>query len=552
MKISKKILIIFLSILSTASSGLFAANSDSESGAELRDVQTETDEKTITFTCSDGNVVVPLKSVIESGYIRFLAQLASIKPIDMESDSEDSSLEDSDSEDGYSGLEEDDNQLIAAHSDDVKIDMSRHISVENLKRLVDEYLTPMSNKEITSSAIKEKLEKENIQTLKEYFRVADRLQIPFPTLYLGDFIEFSEACISEIIRKWINQRGVEPSEEFSNFLGHKSLNYDYFSKNIRVINALRKYVDRWNQQQFIGMVHLVAISANGGTVVTGSYYGRTAKILRRNCRTWIEEYTVIHRSNVTSVAVSADGKTIVTGSMDLTAKILRWNYRTRTWDEHTVQHEYHIGSVSVSADGGTVVTGSTDHTTKILSWNGRTWDEKIVQHGDSVGSVSVSAGGGTVVTGSDDSTAKILRWNGRTWDEKIVNHGRYVCSASVSAGGRTVVTGSWDHTAKILRWNGRTWEEEHTVQHGRAVVSVSISEDGGTVVTGSSDNTARILRWNGRTWDEKIVQHTNWVRSVAVSADGGTVVTGSWDETAKILYKPRFDSVLDVIQALIE
>jgi WD40 repeat protein len=553
MKISKKILIIFLASFSIASSGLFAADSDlgsdsasgsetsfgsssgSESGSEeLRDEETseetpaiycstiEEGEKTITFICCDGEVVVPLKSVIKSEYIRFLAKLR----IDISTDHTDE-------------------YLIAAYSDDSPIDLSRFISVESFKRLVDEYLTPMANKKITSSVIKEKLEKENIKTLKEFFRVSDRLTIPFPTIYLGDFREFSEACISELIRKWINQRDVNSLQEFSNFLGHESGTYNYFSKNKRVVNALRKYVDRWGKIRVISRFR-VAVSEDGCTVVTGSW-DNTAKILTWNNSTYSWDEKIVKHHNLFLdflnnscwggglVAVSADGCTVVTGSQNRTTKILRKN--RSTWDEKIVRHGRRVRSVAISADGGTVVTGATDNTAKILRWNSRftRHDEHTVQHGHWVTSVAVSLDGGIVVTGSQDGTAKILRWNGRDWDEEYtVNHYDYVMSVVISGDRRTVVTVSCDNTTKIIRWDGHIWHE-NIVNHGPSDWTIFVARDGRTVFIGLCDNTEKILRWNGRYWDEEIVKQNSRHSSFVSVSSGGTYVTGSIDGTTKIL-----------------
>ena len=81
---------------------------------------------------------------------------------------------------------------------------------------------------------------------------------------------------------------------------------------------------------------------------------------------WVEQYTIWHEYAIESVAISADGNTVVTGSYDETAKIVKLN-RYLQWEErYTIPHEKAIRSVAISADGNTVVTGSYDGMSKIV------------------------------------------------------------------------------------------------------------------------------------------------------------------------------------------
>jgi WD40 repeat protein len=309
---------------------------------------------------------------------------------------------------------------------------------------------------------------------------------------------------------------------------------------------------QWKKQYILhgSRIRSVAISADGKTVVTGFFDG-TAKIVQWNGSEWAEQYTIPHGrgSRVVSVAISADGNTAVTGSSVGTAKIVKRN-GSQWVKQYTIRHEKVVNSVAISADGNTVVTGSADNTAKIVQRNGYQWEEPYtIRHTNETGSVAISADGKTVVTGSDDRTAKIVRWNGSQWVERYtISHTQTFKSVAISADGDTVVTGSEDGTAKIVRWNGSQWVERYTISHTQTIKSVAISADGDTVVTGSEDGAAKIVKRNGSQWEQKYtIRHGDSIKSVAISADGDTVVTGSEDGTAKIvrlLPADTFDQVL--------
>ena len=297
----------------------------------------------------------------------------------------------------------------------------------------------------------------------------------------------------------------------------------------------------WVEQHTIheNDINSVAISADGNTVVIGLKSG-TAKIVAWDGNSWTVQYTIEHDDAVLSVAISANGKTVATGCVDRTIQIVKRN--GNTWTEpHTIHdnHEMDIDAVkpvAISADGNTVVMGSKDTAAKILEWEGNAWIEQYtIPHDDSVYSVAISANGKTVATGSMDGAAKIVTREGNTWTvPHVIDHGDNVNSVAISADGNTVVTGSWDNTAKIVIRKNNTWTVQYTIDHGDKVNSVAISADGNRVVTGSWDNTAKIVTWDGNTWGEHVIHHDNAIMSVAISKDGALVVTGSADHTTKI------------------
>jgi len=306
-------------------------------------------------------------------------------------------------------------------------------------------------------------------------------------------------------------------------------------------NAILYYMPNFWTLQHNDSISSVAISADGKTVVTGSE-DKTAKIVKWNGNTWVEQRTITHDRDVTSVAISPDGNTVATGSCDNTAKIL--TRKDNTWTEqYRIEHDGLVSLVAISADGKTVVTGSWDEAVKIVKWNGNTWTEHTIHEHDvhyakieEVTSVAISANGNTVVTGWEWNRANIFEWKDNAWVEQhTIKHDHPVDSVAISADGKTVVTGSWDKTAKIVEWKNNAWVEQHTIKHNDTVYSVAISADGNTVVTGSGDERAKIVTRKGNAWaNQHTINHDNSVYSVAISADGNRVVTGSADDTATI------------------
>ena len=85
-----------------------------------------------------------------------------------------------------------------------------------------------------------------------------------------------------------------------------------------------------------------------------------------------EDYSIVcsitlqgHSNWVYSVSISADGSTIVSGSYDNTIKI--WSMKGGSLLRTLEGHSSYVMSVSISPDGSTIVSGSDDNTIRIWS-----------------------------------------------------------------------------------------------------------------------------------------------------------------------------------------
>ena len=278
-----------------------------------------------------------------------------------------------------------------------------------------------------------------------------------------------------------------------------------------------------------GPVYSVAVTPDGGRIVTGSY-DKTARIW--DAKTGAEIAVLEgHEGRVNSVVVTPDGARIVTGSQDNTARI--WDVKTGTEIAVLEGHEGPVYSVPVTPDGARIITGSFDKTARI--WDAKTGAQiaALEGHKGGVWSVAMTPDGALIVTGSQDGTLR--SWDAKTGAEIAVllrNEG-LINGVAVTPDGARIVTDSRDNTARI--WDAKTGAEIAALKgHEDRVQSVAVTPDGTRIVTGSRDNTARI--WDAKTGAEIAVLkgHKGIVYSVAVTPDGSRIVTGSQDKTARI------------------
>jgi sterol desaturase/sphingolipid hydroxylase (fatty acid hydroxylase superfamily) len=117
-----------------------------------------------------------------------------------------------------------------------------------------------------------------------------------------------------------------------------------------------------------------------------------------------------HRDLVYAVALSPDGGRVVTGSFDTTVKV--WDAATGATTHTLTGHAGPVYSVAVSGDGQRIVSGGKDGTVRV--WDAVTGHEllSLTGHTDSVTGVAISGDGRRIVSGSRDGTVKV-------WDAQV-------------------------------------------------------------------------------------------------------------------------------------
>ncbi len=116
---------------------------------------------------------------------------------------------------------------------------------------------------------------------------------------------------------------------------------------------------------------------------------------------------------VHSVAISADGKTIVSGGSDRTVRL--WNSNGQQIGEPLKGHQGWVTSVAISADGKTIVSSGYDSTMRLWNSSGQPIAEPLKGHQGWVTSVAISADGKTIVIGEGDGNVRLWDINFENW-----------------------------------------------------------------------------------------------------------------------------------------
>ncbi|KAG9085627.1 hypothetical protein FS749_004281 [Ceratobasidium sp. UAMH 11750] len=297
----------------------------------------------------------------------------------------------------------------------------------------------------------------------------------------------------------------------------------------------------------VDSVTSVAISPNGHTIASGSYYG-TINIWNAETGDIIAGPLEGHTELVHSVAFSPDSACIASGSEDCTIRI--WETQTgRMLLSPLEGHTDEVHSVAFSPDGGRVASGSRDHT--ICIWDVQTGHMlmgPLEGHTDGVWSVGFSPNGARIASSSSDCTVRI-------WDAQNGNmlsslvHGRSgVWSVAFSLDGTRVVSGSADGTICIWDvYSGDRFAGPFQA-HTDAILSVVLSPDGHRLISSSDDHTIRI--WDVNTTSLCVDQFDlvpPSVVSAAFSLDNSRIISGFSSGAVQIWNMRTGDLLADLL-----
>ena len=219
-------------------------------------------------------------------------------------------------------------------------------------------------------------------------------------------------------------------------------------------------------------VYSVAISADGKTIVTGGRIIIAGGRQDHSVKVWNaktgKKINTFQGNNYFLgpgylVAISADGKTIITAGSAMADVNVSINIAGPEMDDISVWNAItgekinffstfrrYIKLIAISADGETITDSGRDD---INVWNTKI-REKIHTFrvpSNSSTSLAISSNGETIVSGSKDKNINV--WNTKTGKLVLTlkGHSRSVISVAISSDGETIVSGSKDKSIKV--WN---------------------------------------------------------------------------------------------------
>lgn len=143
---------------------------------------------------------------------------------------------------------------------------------------------------------------------------------------------------------------------------------------------------------------------------------------------YLQGYTQVHSTKITSLAITPDGKTIVSGGGDKQDNIVLednivsdgietiklWDIKESRYTDVLKGHTDLITSLLITSDGKTIISGSRDKTIKIWDMQSKECINTLKGHIDSVNSIAVTKDRKSIMSRSRDNTLKL-------WDIKSGN-----------------------------------------------------------------------------------------------------------------------------------
>jgi cytochrome c len=267
-----------------------------------------------------------------------------------------------------------------------------------------------------------------------------------------------------------------------------------------------------------GPVRAIAISANGDTVLSGSF--DTAAI-RWSLKTESAEQVLrFHADAVNAVAFLKDARMATAGA---DAKLAIWTSGRQQPDRVFEGHAAPIVSLAVSPDGTRLASASWDHSVRIWSL-GNGAQQVLDGHPQNVNGVAFTPDGRSLVSVGYDGELRIWPLTGST--PNAVTLASPLNAVAVAPDGE-IITGGADGTLRFLTSEARETGEAQAAL--TPIVALAISMDGTLIAAAGIGGSVAIIDRKARSIARTLVDPGSPVWSVAFLPDHATLLTGGAD-----------------------
>lgn len=276
-----------------------------------------------------------------------------------------------------------------------------------------------------------------------------------------------------------------------------------------------------------GMVRAVAVSADGGHVITASF-DYTARLWSFADQRELGRL-IGHTGPVNAAAFLPDGGRVITAGDDATPIV--WDLRTMAATRRLIGHMAKVVAIAASPDGRHAASAGWDGTVRLWDLTTGTETHRL-DHEAPVNAVVFDPAGGRLFTADRDGVISIWDAAGGIRQAVLPRHDIGIVQLAFVAGSRLLSAGV-DGTLRL--WDAASRQEIANFRNSEQPVhGIAAMPDGATALAGGLDGT--LVHWSlttGRTL-RVFPAHEKPVWSVAITPDGRFALTASGDGSVRV------------------
>lgn len=283
-----------------------------------------------------------------------------------------------------------------------------------------------------------------------------------------------------------------------------------------------------------GWVNSVAMSGNGGTVVSGG--GDDCLYVWKRDKNPAGQYSPRelkgHSDRIWCVAISGDGKFAASGSDDKSVRL--WDLHNNKELKCLIGHSRWVQAVAFNKNGNLLASSGGDG--KIMFWEVNGDNREPVRqyegHDDSVLSLHFSNDGKTLLSGSRDHSVRIWDIDSKYTDIQIEGHRDRIRCMCFSGDGLTLITGSDDKTVRL--WHADSGKPvTGELEIGTPVSALQVSPDNNSIWVGGDDGSIDVWSLVDHTRIRRIDAHASRIYALDISRDSKMAASGSQDGSSE-------------------